>query len=336
MPIDRTAKGTATAKASGTTLALNGVSVNRGDSLVVGAGGILAPITVTHAGRPLQLKRQQAGGGRVSTMWLKGEYRQPITGQVLVTWAAPTLARAMFATSFGRVQRLNKAGGRAEAVATTNPGTSKTDALVSAGAFVVGREYQIETLGDTDFTAIGAASNTVDLLFVATGVGSGTGDAREALDDEGMAVCCFVSAGPGSDHGSATARIEDDDVFGAASIGQIAGTVGAPPPSNTTVVETYLELAARKPSRADLQGATSRVWANVLAVFTPRASANRQGITPSDLVEVTELVVTGGGNPDDILFGFNIDTGEWEAFEIAAPGSPDFIRENDTGDWGAP
>ena len=45
---------------------------------------------------------------------------------------------------------------------------------VNAGSFVIGDEYIIKTVGTTDFTSIGAASNTVGELFVATGVGTTT------------------------------------------------------------------------------------------------------------------------------------------------------------------
>lgn len=48
---------------------------------------------------------------------------------------------------------------------------------LTAGSFVVGKTYQIKTLGNTDFTTIGATSNTVGTNFVATGAGSGTGTA---------------------------------------------------------------------------------------------------------------------------------------------------------------
>lgn len=48
---------------------------------------------------------------------------------------------------------------------------------VTAGDFVVGRFYEIVSVGTTDFTLIGAASNTVGVRFKATGVGSGTGTA---------------------------------------------------------------------------------------------------------------------------------------------------------------
>ena len=51
---------------------------------------------------------------------------------------------------------------------------------VSAGSFSLGYAYNIVTLGSTDFTLIGASSNTVGLTFTATGVGSGTGTAVDA------------------------------------------------------------------------------------------------------------------------------------------------------------
>ena len=50
-------------------------------------------------------------------------------------------------------------------------------AAVTAGAFVVGQAYQIVSVGNTSFTAIGAESNTVGAYFVATGAGTGTGTA---------------------------------------------------------------------------------------------------------------------------------------------------------------
>jgi hypothetical protein len=46
---------------------------------------------------------------------------------------------------------------------------------VTAGAFIVGKEYVIISIGTTDFTLIGAASNTIGIEFTATGVGAGTG-----------------------------------------------------------------------------------------------------------------------------------------------------------------
>jgi hypothetical protein len=46
-----------------------------------------------------------------------------------------------------------------------------------AGDFTVGQVYTITSLGNTDFTAIGAIQNKLGITFVATGVGSGTGQA---------------------------------------------------------------------------------------------------------------------------------------------------------------
>lgn len=60
-----------------------------------------------------------------------------------------------------------------------NGGFGLTNALISAGSFVVGVEYNIREVGDTDFTLIGASQNVVNTVFTATGSGSGTGKARE-------------------------------------------------------------------------------------------------------------------------------------------------------------
>lgn len=49
--------------------------------------------------------------------------------------------------------------------------------IVSAGSFVTGQPYTITEVGTTDFTLIGASSNTVGVTFTATGAGSGTGKA---------------------------------------------------------------------------------------------------------------------------------------------------------------
>jgi len=51
---------------------------------------------------------------------------------------------------------------------------------VTAGSFTIGQAYTIQSIGSTNFTLIGAASNTVGLAFVATGAGSGTGTALVA------------------------------------------------------------------------------------------------------------------------------------------------------------
>jgi len=52
-----------------------------------------------------------------------------------------------------------------------------SDVTVTAGNFVIGTTYTILTVGTTNFTTIGASSNTAGVSFVATGSGSGTGSA---------------------------------------------------------------------------------------------------------------------------------------------------------------
>jgi hypothetical protein len=68
------------------------------------------------------------------------------------------------------------------AAAANNSFISYIDTLalgstVAAGSFVTGVEYEIKTVGTTNFTLIGAASNTIGVRFTATGAGTGTGDA---------------------------------------------------------------------------------------------------------------------------------------------------------------
>jgi len=63
------------------------------------------------------------------------------------------------------------------AQSTDRIAVDRLGAAVSAGAFVLDQAYQIVTVGSTNFTAIGAAANTVGAYFVATGAGSGSGTA---------------------------------------------------------------------------------------------------------------------------------------------------------------
>lgn len=53
--------------------------------------------------------------------------------------------------------------------------------IATAGGFVIGTQYEIVSLGTTNFTTIGASSNTVGTYFVATGAGTGTGTAAAVL-----------------------------------------------------------------------------------------------------------------------------------------------------------
>ena len=54
---------------------------------------------------------------------------------------------------------------------------SNDTATTNAGSFVNGTKYIIDSLGTTDFTSIGASSNTLGTIFTASGAGTGTGTA---------------------------------------------------------------------------------------------------------------------------------------------------------------
>jgi hypothetical protein len=64
------------------------------------------------------------------------------------------------------------------------PGTTYT-----TGTFVVGSQYRIVNVGDTDFSLIGAASNTIGVEFTATGVGGGT-------TGTALAIGCVLNLNP--------------------------------------------------------------------------------------------------------------------------------------------
>lgn len=67
----------------------------------------------------------------------------------------------------------------------------------TAGAFITGIRYKILTVGTTDFTLIGAASNTVGVSFVATGAGTGSGTAtpENSIAEYDISATAIVGGG---------------------------------------------------------------------------------------------------------------------------------------------
>jgi len=63
-----------------------------------------------------------------------------------------------------------------------NPNFNLDGSTYTAGSFIIGAAYDIVSLGTTNFTLIGASSNTVGVRFQATGVGTGTGTAKRVVD----------------------------------------------------------------------------------------------------------------------------------------------------------
>lgn len=77
---------------------------------------------------------------------------------------------------------------------TTGNGAAMPDYTVTAGSFQAGAKYTIESLGTTDFTLIGAPSNNIGIVFVATGAGTGTGTASFDLNTYGPVTVTSVTS----------------------------------------------------------------------------------------------------------------------------------------------
>lgn len=82
---------------------------------------------------------------------------------------------------------------------------------VTAGAFVVGINYKIITVGTTDYTLIGASANTVGLSFTATGVGAGTGTAAAIAWLLGGGSCVFNESRFNATSGTPTLWLRSSD-----------------------------------------------------------------------------------------------------------------------------
>ena len=79
-------------------------------------------------------------------------------------------------TAIGKDSLLSNMTG-SQNTASGNQALQNSGKIVNAGAFDVGRQYTIQTAGNTNFTLIGAANNNVGTVFVASGFGTGTGTA---------------------------------------------------------------------------------------------------------------------------------------------------------------
>jgi hypothetical protein len=99
----------------------------------------------------------------------------------LVTWNYTTVSgdRALLIYNF-ETKKWCEANTTVDYLSTLATSGTSLDAIdsaynVTAGSFVVGKQYTIRSVGTTNYTLIGAVANTVGVLFTATGVGSGTG-----------------------------------------------------------------------------------------------------------------------------------------------------------------
>ena len=114
--------------------------------------------------------------------------------------------------------------------------------VVSAGSFVIGNTYTIYQLAvggaTTDFTAIGAASSTPGVTFVATGVGTGTGTATTSVNGNGK-----ILLSSGSVAASFTTPTINGAMFEAATISASAPTATTDYNVLTQTVQYYTSNA---------------------------------------------------------------------------------------------
>lgn len=78
------------------------------------------------------------------------------------------------------------------------PGPPLLETVVTGGSFSIGTRYRILSVGNTNFVAIGAASNTVGVVFTATGAGSGSGTATASVIVDYYDITNTLTTLPGS------------------------------------------------------------------------------------------------------------------------------------------
>ncbi len=130
---------------------------------------------------------------------------------------------------------------------------------ITAGNFVIGTRYVITSVGTTSFTSIGAASNSVDTVFTATGAGSGTGTARAIAFRLGFGR---INKGSATVDGVSTAVIESSATYGGGGVRDFSYArkqnlykwLEDMPASNGTPLVKALETVGNYYSRTDTQG----------------------------------------------------------------------------------
>lgn len=106
-----------------------------------------------------------------------------------------------------------------------------------AGSFIPGKQYQIATIGSTDFTLIGASANAVGTIFTASGSGSGSGTA-DSMN------AAFISWSWSSNTNGAAASISNSGApmasvtFGLAGTYALTCTVSSPAASDSPQSKT--------------------------------------------------------------------------------------------------
>ena len=114
-----------------------------------------------------------------------------------------------------------------------DPREPMLNTTVAAGNFIVGKSYIIQTVGNTNFIAIGAASNSVGVVFAATGIGSGTGTAGLVSTKVGTKDIwrSLISIYGTLQNGISQVRLLQED-----GISEVIGTVSYHPTDDTLLI----------------------------------------------------------------------------------------------------
>lgn len=153
-------------------------------STIAVTGGVMARnlnLLKNTNGRILQIQNTVAGPYALGTSYSEGDLDIDLASNM----AAPLRPGQPFKIVSDAIDPANRDDGSAANQYRLGEWATAGRREVSAGSFVVGRNYRIKTVGTTDFTLIGATSNAAGATFSATGAGTGTGVAWD--EDQGVA-----------------------------------------------------------------------------------------------------------------------------------------------------
>ena len=141
---------------------------------------------------------------------------------------------------------------------------------VTAGSFIIGREYTIATAGTTDFTLVGANSSVVGETFIASGIGAGTGTVKDSV----MVITDNTGASVGGTHPTLSLRTSSHiqnpswraTDFTSATVGRPTGSVWI----KTTSVNLGANIVVKQYST------TTASWVSqASAMYEDDATANK-------------------------------------------------------------
>ena len=189
--------------------------------------------------------------------------------------------------------------------------TNYGGSAVTAGGFVTGLQYRITTVGNTNFTSIGAASNAVGVYFIATGPGTGTGTATPTgLEDLERAMTDATEPGIALVPKDGRITLNSWRGYGYAidrpssSLMKISGGLFGGFNSQTGTVSSA-QLAAWIASSASYETSATTTQ-NV--PYTPYTTPRQYSSDPVDLlsgafvVDKTELTLGSGASPRGLTF----------------------------------